>query len=147
MADARIRIMNPEDFNTVYALWLATPGMGLNDIDDTPEGIARFLERNPGCSFVAEQAGQIVGVILSGHDGRRGFLYHMAVHPSMRHQGIGSRLLDHATAALHAQGIHKAMLVVFQHNEIGNAFWEGQGFFSRTDLVYRNRELTATPEG
>ena len=147
MADTQIRLMNPEDFDAVYALWLSTPGMGLNDIDDTPEGIARFLARNPGCCFVAEQEEQIVGVILSGHDGRRGFIYHMAVHPSARNQGIGTSLLDHATAALHAQGIHKAMLVVFKHNELGNAFWEGQGFFSRTDLVYRNRELTASVKG
>lgn len=146
MSDTQIRLMNPEDFDTVYALWRATPGMGLNDIDDTPEGIARFLARNPGCCFVAEHEERIVGVILSGHDGRRGFIYHMAVHPSMRKQGIGTNLLKHATAALHAQGIHKAMLVVLEHNELGNTFWEGQGFFRRTDLVYRNRELTASSE-
>ena len=95
---------------------------------------------------MAEQEERIVGVILSGHDGRRGFIYHMAVHPSMRKQGIGTNLLKHATAALHAQGIHKAMLVVLEHNELGNTFWEGQGFYRRTDLVYRNRELTASSE-
>lgn len=146
MSGMQIRPMNPEDFDTVYALWRATPGMGLNDIDDTPEGIARFLARNPGCSFVADQEGLIVGVILAGHDGRRGFIYHMAVQPSMRRQGIGASLLDRATNALRAQGIHKAALVVFEHNELGNAFWEGRGFFGRADLVYRNRELTSTPE-
>ena len=83
-----IRPMTIDDYQGVYDLWLATPGMGLNDRDDSPEGIAAYLARNPTTCFVAEKASDIVGVILCGHDGRRGFIYHLAVRPSARRPGI-----------------------------------------------------------
>ena len=137
-----IRTMTMKDYDAVYALWLSCAGMGLNDLDDSPEGIARYLRRNPSTCFVAEKDDRIVGVILSGHDGRRGFIHHTAVHPGCRGQGIGHRLVEAALAALKAEGIHKVALVVFDRNQTGNGFWEKEGFTAREDLVYRNRALT-----
>ena len=136
-----IRQMTIEDYDGVYTLWLNTPGMGLNTTDDSREGIAAYLKRNPTTCFVAEHEGKIVGVILSGHDGRRGFIHHTAVSLNHRQEGIGSALVDHAMHALEQEGIHKVALVVFEKNELGNRFWEKRGFTSRSDLVYRNKNI------
>lgn len=138
-----IRVMTMEDYPACYDLWLRTPGMGLNDIDDSPEGISRYLRRNPATCFVAEEEGQMVGVILAGHDGRRGYISHTAVDTALQRQGIGRRLVEHAMAALEAEGISKVALVVFSRNENGNAFWEKLGFTVRTDLTYRNKSIRA----
>lgn len=137
-----IRKMIISDYDAVYALWLSCTGMGLNDLDDSREGIAKYLARNPETCFVAEEDGVIAGVIMTGHDGRRGYISHTAVHPDHRHKGIGSALVEAALAALKNEGIHKVALVAFSRNEGGNAFWEKMGFTLRTDLSYRNRTLT-----
>ncbi|MBR0451975.1 MAG: GNAT family N-acetyltransferase [Oscillospiraceae bacterium] len=136
-----IRLMTIEDYDQVYDLWLSCKGMGLNNVDDTREGIEKYLKRNPETSFVAEDNGKIVGVIIAGNDGRRGYIYHTAVHPDYRHQGIGTKLVDAALEALHSVGINKVALVVFSRNEDGNAFWEKIGFSERHDLSYRNKAL------
>lgn len=136
-----IRLMTLKDYSAVYALWLGTAGMGLNPVDDSPQGIAAYLERNPASCFVAEENGEIVGAIMSGHDGRRGFIYHTAVAEAARGRGIGRKLTEHALAALKRQGIHKVALVAMSNNRIGNAFWERLGFTTREDLCYRNRSL------
>lgn len=135
-----IRKMTIGDYEEVYALWMSCAGMGLNDLDDSREGIARFLERNPDTCFVAADP-EIVGVILVGNDGRRGYIYHTAVHPQRQRQGIGSGLVEAGVSALRKLGIHKVALVVFARNEAGNEFWERQGFTAREDLVYRNKAL------
>ena len=137
----KIRLMSAADYDGVYELWLSTPGMGLNSTDDSREGIEKFLARNPTTSFFAEQDGRIVGVIMAGHDGRRGYIYHTAVLPQLRGRGIGGRLLECAMSALEAEGINKAALVAFSRNEIGNRFWESHGFAVRGDLVSRNRNI------
>jgi len=129
------------DYDAVQALWLSTPGMGLNDVDDSPEGIGRHLRRNPTTCFVAEEDGRIVGVILAGHDGRRGFIYHACVARSLWDGHLGTRLVDAALGALGAEGITKVALVVFGRNERGNGFWERLGFRERSDLVYRDKAL------
>ena len=133
--------MTIEDYDQVYDLWLSCKGMGLNNVDDTREGIEKYLKRNPETSFVAEEDGKIVGVIIAGNDGRRGYIYHTAVHPDHRHQGIGTKLVDAALEALNSVGINKVALVVFSRNEDGNAFWEKIGFSERHDLSYRNKAL------
>jgi len=130
------------DYDDVYQLWRDTPGMGLNSLDDSRAGIERYLECNPASCFIAVKENRIVGAILCGHDGRRGYLYHIAVAAAERGQGVGSALLDAALAALDKQGINKASLVVFAHNAGGNRFWEKRGFAVREDLVYRDRVLT-----
>lgn len=134
-----IRLMKIKDYSAVYRLWMLCVGMGLNTIDDTEEGINRFLERNPDTCFVAENEDGIIGAILVGNDGRRGYIYHTAVLPGYRHQGIATQLVDTAMEALRKIGIIKAALVVFNRNETGNAFWESRGFTARDDLVYRNK--------
>lgn len=137
----QIRIMTIADYDALYDLWLHIPGMGLNTTDDSREGIAQYLKRNPTTCFVAEADGKLIGVIMAGHDGRRGFIYHTAVLPEYRKQGIAMALVDHAMQALEAEGIHKTALVVFASNELGNGFWEHIGFTKREDLVYRNRNI------
>ena len=137
-----IRQMIINDYDAVYRLWQSTPGMGLNTTDDSKEGITAYLARNPNTCFVAEESSEIVGAILSGHDGRRGYIYHVAVTPMSQHGGIGTALLDRAMDALKCEGIHKVALVVFSNNAVGNAFWERRGFTSREDLVYRNKSIT-----
>lgn len=136
-----IRLMKPDDYDEVYDLWLNTSGMGLNTSDDSKEGIVRFLGRNPTSCFVAQDGGKIVGAIICGHDGRRGYIYHTAVQDNYRHRGIGGNLLKNAMGALDKEGIKKAALVVFEKNHGGNAFWEKQGFTVRNDLIYRNKNI------
>lgn len=136
-----IRGMTLADYEAVYRLWKSTPGMGLNDRDDSREGISRYLKRNPDTCFVAAEKGRIVGVILCGHDGRRGYIHHTAVAVDWRGRGVGSGLVDAAMAALKEAGISKAALVVFARNELGNRFWEGRGFAAREDLAYRDRAI------
>lgn len=138
------RMLTLEDYDEVYRLWLSTPNMGLNSVDDTREGIGRYLARNPSTCFVAEKSGRIVGG-LSGHDGRRGTICHMAAMESEQRQGIGTALLQSAMNALEAEGISKVNLVVFCRNGKGNAFWESCGFTTRDDLTYRSRTLRELP--
>ena len=137
-----IRKMEISDYKSVYNLWLSCKGMGLNDVDDSEKGISRFLERNPETCFVAVDNDEIIGVILCGNDGRRGYIYHTAVKQSERNIGIGTKLVDRAMKAFEDIGITKVALVVFEKNETGNAFWEKKGFTSRQDLVYRNKQIT-----
>ena len=137
----QVRKMVIEDYDKVYQLWMACSGMGLNNLDDSREGIEKFLKRNPDTCFVAENP-EVVGVILAGNDGRRGYIYHTAVHPDHRQQGIATALVAHAEHAMTALGINKIALVVFDRNDTGNAFWEKQGYTVRNDLVYRNKALT-----
>ncbi len=132
------------DYEQVYRLWLSCSGMGLNNLDDSKEGITRFLSRNPETCFVAEIEQMIIGAIIAGNDGRRGYIYHTAVNPDYRHQGIATELVNKAIGALNALGISKTALVVFSKNIDGNAFWEKNGFTSREDLIYRNKSITET---
>lgn len=137
-----IRNMTIEDYDTVYQLWLSCDGMGLNNLDDSREGIDKYLQRNPDTCFVAQEDDKIIGVIISGHDGRRGFIYHTAVATEYRKKGIATKLVTKALEALKGHGIHKVALVVFDNNKSGNAFWEKCEFTLRTDLVYRNKAMT-----
>lgn len=139
-----IRKMVIDDYEAVYALWLSCKGMGLNRTNDSREGIARFLARNPDTCFVATLDDAIIGSIMAGNDGRRGFIYHTAVSPAHRRKGIGSCLVQASLAALQNEGVTKVALVVFSRNEEGNTFWERQGFTLRTDISYRNREIVST---
>jgi len=136
-----IRIMTISDYKEIYSLWLSTPNMGLNNIDDSKDGIAKYLARNPNTCFVAEEDNAIIGVILSGHDGRRGYIYHMAVAQNKQRQGVGESLLNAAMSALESEGISKVALVAYDKNEKGNNFWEKQEFITRPDLVYRNKAI------
>ncbi len=151
--------MTNTDIEEALALWQNLPGVGLRAGDDNPLSLARYLERNPGCSFVARSTSarslsarttsarttnaQLVGTILAGHDGRRGFIYHTAVVETHRGQGIGRALAEHALEALRAQGIRKVALVAFSANDGAKAFWRRMGFGPRGDLEYMDCSLGA----
>ena len=141
MNEVKIRSMTLADYDDVYALWLSCKGMGLNNLDDSKDGIARFLERNPETCFVAMDGEKLIGVIMAGHDGRRGYIYHTAVSPEHRRRGIAKRLTEAAVNVLKGFGISKVALLVFERNKDGNEFWERLGFTAREDVVYRNKEL------
>ena len=134
----QIRTMKIADYEKVYALWMYCKNMGFNDIDDSKEGISRFLERNPNTSFVAMENDELLGIILGGHDGRRGYIYHMSVAEKYRKKGIGSALVKKCLESFKNEKISKVALLVFKYNETGNAFWEKQGFILREDVNYRN---------
>ena len=114
----KIRVMDISDYEEVYGLWMSSKNMGFNNLDDSKEGIEIFLQRNPNTSFVAVEDKAIIGVVLSGHDGRRGYIYHMFVKEPFRKQKVGT------------------------YNEAGSRCWEKQGFVVREDIDYRNLELT-----
>lgn len=135
------RLMQISDYDSIYNLWTNTPGMGLNSVDDSKEGIEKFLKRNPSTCFIAEENEKIVGVIMAGNDGRRGYIYHIAVLPEFRGKHIAKTLVENAMAALEKEGITKVALVVFEKNQNGNGFWEKIGFTVRNDLIYRNRTI------
>lgn len=139
-----IRKMTIDDYEQVYDIWLKS-GNGLNDIDDSKAGLEKYLRRNPETCFVAEDDendGNIIGSIMGGHDGRRGYIQHTSVIASERKKGVGTALVNNVIDALKAEGITKAALVVFAHNNPGNQFWEKMGFYARNDLIYRDKSLT-----
>lgn len=136
-----IRKMTIDDYEDVYEIWTNTSGMGMRSADDSKEGIEKYLDRNPETCFVAVVEDEIAGIILSGHDGRRGYIYHTSVKEAARKHGVGKALVNVAMEALKEEGINKAALVAFSTNELGNSFWEAQGFVERKDLVYRNKNL------
>jgi ribosomal protein S18 acetylase RimI-like enzyme len=131
-----IREMKIEDYEQVFALWKTIKGFGIRSVDDSKEGIERFLKWNPGLSVVAEEKGMIVGAILCGSDGRRGCLYHVCVHKDYRRQGIGKTMVIWCMEKLRELQINKVSLIAFTKNDVGNAFWKEIGWTKREDLNY-----------
>ena len=151
-----IRQVTIKDYDGIYTLWNSTEQSrrALNPVDDSKEGIERYLKRNPTTCFLAlseEGSGdepKVVGVILTGHDGRRAIIHHLCVHPSFRREGIASQLVQKAEEALRKEGINKIFGLVFKDNDAANAFWDNQGYTVRTNLNYRNKSLNENvPQG
>ncbi len=136
MNNMQIRVMTTEDYEAVHALWMTIKGFAIRSVDDSREGVERFIKRNPDTSVVAEEDGQIVGAILCGHDGRRGCLYHVCVHPDHRRRGIGKSMVVFCMNALKKEKINKVSLIAFTANDVGNAFWRTIGWTRREDLNY-----------
>jgi ribosomal protein S18 acetylase RimI-like enzyme len=132
------RKMTLQDYDAVYALWTSTPGIGLSDADSR-EGIEKFLQANPGRCFVALDGDILVGAVMCGCDGRRGYLHHLAVYSDQRGQGIGRQLVEECMAALRAIGIDKAHIFVIRENESGKIFWRKAGWQERDDLTVMSR--------
>lgn len=132
--DILIREMIIEDYSQVYGLWTDIKGFGIRSLDDSREGVRRFLRRNPTTSVVAVQNGTIIGNILCGHDGRTGCFYHVCVAPGYRKHGVGCRMVRAAIEALEKEGVSKVSLIAFKNNEVGNAFWQGIGWSRREDI-------------
>lgn len=129
-----IRSMTMRDFDAVHKLWMTIHGFGIRSVDDSKEGVERFLLRNPGLSVVALCNGEVVGSILCGHDGRRGCFYHVCVREDMRRQGIGKAMATKAMRSLQEEHINKVNLVAFTSNAVGNQFWHEEGWNLREDL-------------
>ncbi len=130
------RAMTPEDYDQVAALWTGIRGFGIRSIDDSREGITRFLHRNPATSVVAVCEDRIVGSILCGHDGRQACFYHVCVDENFRKQGIGRGMEAFCVAALKREKINRVYLIAFKRNEGGNAFWQKIGWSCRDDRNY-----------
>jgi ribosomal protein S18 acetylase RimI-like enzyme len=133
-----IHEMTVDDYHAATALWTAVEGVGLSDADK-PAAIAPYLRRNPGLSFVAREGSQLVGAVLCGHDGRRGYLHHLAVAESHRRRGVGRALVQHCLARLRSIGIDKCHLFVYATNHTAIAFWDRIGWEQRGDLVVMSR--------
>lgn len=130
--------MTATDLPEVLELWAKTVGVGLNQSDNVP-ALCRFLARNPDLSRIAREDQILVAAVLCGHDGRRGFLYHLAVAPEHRRRGLGKELVERCLASLAAQGIQKCNALVYCHNASGRRFWEQMGFRTRDDLDFWQR--------
>lgn len=128
-----IRAMTLADYDAVITLMYSTPGMSLRDADSR-EATARYLQRNPGMSFVAEVEGVLCGCVMCGHDGRRGYLQHLLVLPDYRRQGIANALVERCLASLAAVGVHKCHLDVLRTNQAAADYWQSQGWQLRTDI-------------
>ena len=141
--DYSIKKVTISDYDAIYELWnmVEQSRRALNPVDDSREGIARYLRRNPDTCFAAVKDSRIIGVILTGHDGRRAIIHHLCVHPDYRRMGIAGHLVSLAEDALQKEGIQKIFGLVFKDNGAANAFWEQQGYLLRTNLNYRNKSL------
>jgi ribosomal protein S18 acetylase RimI-like enzyme len=128
-----IRNMTIEDYDAVIGLLTATSGVRLRDADSR-EATAKYLERNPGLSFVAYVEGAIVGCVMCGHDGRRGYLQHLAVSQPHRQQGIGSALVEACLTRLESLGIFKTHIDVLVENQPAHDFWRRHGWQKRDDI-------------
>lgn len=131
-----IRVMTMDDYDEVKALWMRIKGFGIRSIDDSREGVERFIKRNPTTSVVAIEDGKIVGSILCGHDGRHGTLYHVCVDENYRMRGIGKSMVVKCMETLMEEHINKVTIIAFSKNDVGNAFWKEIGWTKREDLNY-----------
>lgn len=135
-----IREFTMQDYPAAHALWRESEGIALRE-SDSPESINHFLDRNPGMSFVAYDGDRLVGAALGGHDGRRGYLHHVAVARRERRSGIGSALVLRCLDKLRACGIERCHLFIERENPQAKAFWKGIGWFERNDLWMMSRDL------
>ncbi|MBI3465997.1 MAG: GNAT family N-acetyltransferase [Planctomycetes bacterium] len=138
-----IRPMSLEDYDEVLALWQAAEGVGLNEADERGP-IAAYLRRNAGLSLVACNDRQIVGAVLCGHDGRRGYLHHLAIAPAFRRRGIGRKLVEQCLAGLGSQGILRCHIFLYVDNHGGSGFWRTLGWIERTELKILTKGIGET---
>ncbi len=135
----KIRLMTIEDYSSVLKLWQQLPGIGLSSAD-SKEAIAQFLDYNPATCFVLEEDQQIVGTVLGGFDGRRGYIYHMAVAVSHRRQGWGKKLIEICMSKLKQRGAEKSHLFVYAENLPARKFWERCGWIQRDELIIMSKD-------
>jgi putative acetyltransferase len=138
MEITELTIKNCEE---VISLWQNTEGVGLDKDVDTKERIGIYLQRNPGLSFAAFEKGKIIGAVLCGHDGRRGYLHHLTVAEAHRNKGIGNALVDKVISKLRMLGIRKCNIFVFANNPGGQEFWKKNDWVERTDLKVMSKDI------
>jgi ribosomal protein S18 acetylase RimI-like enzyme len=125
--------MELTDYDNIISLWQESEGICLRDAD-SKEGIEKYLLRNPKLSFVAENEETLVGTIMSGHDGKRGYIQHLSVNPKLRNNGVASKLLEICLSALKSEGIVKSHIHVLSDNELAKSYWINRGWFKRNDI-------------
>jgi len=129
-----IRALTAADIPGLLELWSAVPGLGLGP-DDAEPRLALFLARNPSTCLGLFLAGRLAGGVLGGFDGRRGYLYHLAVHPDLQGRGFGRALLERVTAEFLAMGVRNIRLFVFGTNQRAREFYQRMGWHERDDLA------------
>ena len=132
---------NIDSYDDVFALWQQCEGVGLSDADSL-SNIQAYLARNPDMSFVAILSNRVVGAVLAGHDGRRGFIHHLAVHPDCRRQDLGRRLVDYCLKALEQAGIQKCHILIYNENTDGIHFWQSVGWTYRSEIGVVSKTIT-----
>ncbi|MFC1839611.1 GNAT family N-acetyltransferase [Thermodesulfobacteriota bacterium] len=132
-----------ESYERILGLWKKCEGIGLSD-SDSKENIKLYLDRNPNMSFIAELNNELIGAVLAGHDGRRGYVHHLAVSPDYRRQGIGRLLVDRCLKKLKESGILKCHILMFNNNNVGLQFWESIGWFYRDDICIVSKYIDST---
>lgn len=125
--------MTKADYAGSFKLWKNTEGIGLSEADSV-ENIGKFLDRNKGFSFVCKKGDRIIGTVLAGHDGRRGYIYHLVTDIEYRRKGIAKELMRRCLERLRKEGIAKCHLFVFRNNESGKRFWNHCGWENRNDI-------------
>jgi len=135
-----IRPFQKEDYDLVLSLWRSSPGLSLSEADSRTN-LERYLVRNPGLSLTAWHRDRLVGAILCGHDGRRGFLHHVAVAPGYRRQGVASCLIEGCLSALSRDGIRRCHVFVLTDNNEGRAFWRKMKWKDRNDIALMTRQI------
>lgn len=140
------RKMDARDYEQCIALWKRTEGMSISNADSR-EAIESYLERNEGFSYVTVQSEDIIGTLLAGHDGRRGYLYHLAVKPEYRGQGIAKILVQTCLDRLRDAGIERTHIMVMGSNESGQSFWTGLGWTRRGDISICSRDIHMNTAG
>ena len=137
-----IRIMTISDYDEVFELWKETENLGLRSLDDSQEGISLFLKRNSNTNFVAVKNKKMIGAILCGHDGRRGYIYHTVVKTEFRNRGIATKLIENAVLALQKEGITRVCLNVMETNEEGKQFWQRRGWEKKDFIGFYSKSIT-----
>jgi N-acetylglutamate synthase len=130
-----------DDLEEVTVLWDATEGVGMNE-SDGPEQLRGFLDRNPGLSLIARDGSRLVGAVLCGHDGRRGFLYHLAVLTDYRKRGLGRAMVDRCLKSLSMLGLLRCNILIYVDNHSGEQFWKKAGWYDRSELKLLQRDIS-----
>jgi len=134
------RTMHISDYEQALQIWQFLPGIGLSGADEK-ENLRGFLQKNPHTCFVALKGGNLIGTILGGSDGRRGYIYHLAVQQSEQNKGVGKKLVDLCLTKLMKSGIQKCHIFVISDNAEGVAFWEKVGWHLRDDILVMSKEI------
>ncbi len=140
--DVAVAAMTTADLNDVLALWSTTDGVGLNE-SDTPDQLRAYLDRNPDLSLLARDGPRLIGAVLCGHDGRRGYLHHLAVLPEYRGRGLGRQMVETCLSSLAAMGILKCNIFLYADNEMGHHFLNRCGWAARSDLQVLQRKTSS----
>ncbi|TYB31905.1 MAG: GNAT family N-acetyltransferase [Candidatus Mcinerneyibacterium aminivorans] len=136
----KIKKINIDMYEELFQLWKKIEGIGLRNADKK-ENIEKYLKRNKGYSFAAFHDGKLIGSLLAGHDGRRGYLYHLAVNPDFRRKGIAKQLLEQSIEKLKKSGIKKTHIFIFKSNKEGKKFWKAVGWKYRDDIDVMSKYL------